>query len=153
MAVNCAMSNRISVEKVLGEPQMSQVLALRKAVFVDEQGVPSGIEYAGDESAHHFLAAHDGRACGTARWRKTGDGFKLERFAVLPEYREMGIGAALLNAVLADLPDDPVPIYLNAQLPAVGFYERYGFRCVGDVFEEAGIAHRKMEKDRDIKLL
>jgi predicted GNAT family N-acyltransferase len=140
------MSNEISVEKVQGEPQMSQVLALRKAVFVEEQGVPPDIEYAGDESAHHFLATRNGRACGTARWRRTGGGFKLERFAVLPEYRKTGAGAALLSAVLADLPDDPVPTYLNAQLSAVGFYERYGFRCVGEVFEEAGIAHRKMEK-------
>jgi predicted GNAT family N-acyltransferase len=140
------MTNNISVEKVNGEPEMSQVFALRRAVFVDEQGVPAELEYIGDESAQHFLATGDGHPCGTARWRRTAGGFKLERFAVLPEFRKMGVGAALLNAVMADLPDDPVPVYLNAQLSAVGFYERYGFRRVGDVFEEAGLEHQKMEK-------
>jgi predicted GNAT family N-acyltransferase len=27
------------------------------------------------------------------------------------------------------------------------FYERHGFRASGDVFEEAGIAHRVMTRD------
>jgi predicted GNAT family N-acyltransferase len=140
------MTNKIDVEKVSGEPQLSQVLALRKAVFVEEQGVPAELEYTGDETAHHFLATVEGRPCGTARWRKTAGGIKLERFAVLPEYRRMGVGAALLRAVLADLPDDRVPVYLNAQLTAVPFYERYGFKCVGEIFAEAGLQHQKMEK-------
>jgi predicted GNAT family N-acyltransferase len=140
------MTKTISVQKVSGEQQLSQVLALRKAVFVDEQGVPASLEYTGDETAHHFLATDSGRPCGTARWRKTAGGFKLERFAVLPEYRRKGVGAALLTAVLADLPDDPVPVYLNAQLTAVPFYERYGFKRVGELFEEAGLQHQKMER-------
>jgi predicted GNAT family N-acyltransferase len=140
------MTHRISVQKVSGERQMAEVYALRRAVFVEEQGVPTELEYAGDESAQHFLATGDGYPCGTARWRRTADGFKLERFAVLPEFRKRGVGAALLSAVLADLPDDPVPVYLNAQLSAVGFYEHFGFHCVGEVFEEAGLEHQKMER-------
>jgi GNAT superfamily N-acetyltransferase len=104
------MSNKINVEKVHGEPQMTQVFALRKAVFVEEQGVAAELEYTGDESAHHFLATVDAHPCGTARWRKTAHGFKLERFAVLAEYRKTGVGAALLNAVVADLPEDPLPV-------------------------------------------
>jgi predicted GNAT family N-acyltransferase len=35
-------------------------------------------------------------------------------------------------------------IYLHAQVAVIGFYESAGFRCVGSVFDEAGIAHRKM---------
>jgi predicted GNAT family N-acyltransferase len=35
-------------------------------------------------------------------------------------------------------------IYLHAQVPVIGFYEAFGFRCAGPVFEEAGIPHRKM---------
>jgi predicted GNAT family N-acyltransferase len=33
---------------------------------------------------------------------------------------------------------------LHAQVAVIGFYKRTGFRAVGRVFDEAGIAHRKM---------
>jgi predicted GNAT family N-acyltransferase len=36
---------------------------------------------------------------------------------------------------------------LHAQLTAEGFYLREGFKPVGGVFDEAGIAHRLMERD------
>ena len=35
-------------------------------------------------------------------------------------------------------------IYLHAQVAVIGFYESMGFRCVGPIFDEAGIPHRKM---------
>lgn len=35
-------------------------------------------------------------------------------------------------------------IYLHAQVAVIGFYESLGFRCVGPIFDEAGIPHRKM---------
>ncbi|HBP49392.1 MAG: GNAT family N-acetyltransferase [Pseudomonas sp.] len=31
-------------------------------------------------------------------------------------------------------------------MPSVGFYERYGFRCSGDVDESAGLVYQPMEK-------
>ena len=141
------MADMIRVQKAVAEPEISQVFALRKAVFVEEQGVPAELEYSGDESAHHYLATLNDTPCGAARWRKTANGIKLERFAVLPQFRNKGVGAALLKTVLADLPAGSSPVYLNAQLTAVRFYERHGFQCEGDVFEEAGISHRKMQKN------
>lgn len=43
-------------------------------------------------------------------------------------------------------PKQPIArtIYLHAQVPVIGFYESMGFRCAGPIFDEAGIAHRKM---------
>ena len=92
----------------------------------------------------HFLATFDGTPCGAARWRKTEDGYKLERFAVLKEFRGKGVGLRLVKAVLADIPPGVSNIYLNAQLSAVGFYEPLGFMPVGERFEEAGITHQQM---------
>jgi predicted GNAT family N-acyltransferase len=48
----------------------------------------------------------------------------------------------VLADVRAELPD--AEVYLNAQLRAVPFYERHGFRKVGKMFEEANIQHYKM---------
>jgi predicted GNAT family N-acyltransferase len=39
---------------------------------------------------------------------------------------------------------DARKIYLHAQVPVIGFYEAMAFQCVGPVFKEAGIPHRKM---------
>ena len=128
---------------------LDAAFTIRYNVFVEGQGVPATLE--NDEhdrrDARHYLArAADGTPAGAARWRETDNGVKLERFAVLEGFRNQQIGAALLHAVLADvqteLPD--AAVFLNAQLRAVPFYERHGFKKVGEVFEEANIQHFKM---------
>ena len=128
---------------------LDAAFTIREKVFQEEQGVPATLE--NDEhdrrDARHYLArAADGTPAGAARWRETEHGVKLERFAVLEEFRNQEIGATLLHAVLADVraerPD--AEVYLNAQLRAVPFYERHGFRKVGELFEEASIQHYKM---------
>ncbi|MNV76904.1 putative N-acetyltransferase YjcF [compost metagenome] len=84
--------------------------------------------------------------CGACRWRKTENGYKLERFAVLKEFRGKRVGQALVAAALSDLPADADYIYLNAQLDAMPLYAKFGFAAEGDQFEEAGIQHFKMVK-------
>ena len=130
---------------------LDAAFTIREKVFVQEQGVPFELEndqHDRQASTRHYLArAADGCPAGAARWRSTaGNGVKLERFAVLSEFRNQKIGAALLQAVLADVWAElpTAEIYLNAQLRAVPFYERHGFEKVGAQFEEAGIQHYKM---------
>ena len=63
------------------------VFAIRQTVFVEEQEVDPALEYDEFESgSHHYLVLKDNQPAGTARWRKTNKGVKLERFAVLPEF-------------------------------------------------------------------
>jgi predicted GNAT family N-acyltransferase len=81
---------------------------------------------------------------GTARWRiKDGNKIKLERFAVLKDYRGKNIGKALVQSVLADLPEG-FEVMLHAQTHALEFYGKMGFEAYGDLFEEAGIQHYAM---------
>lgn len=125
---------------------LQKAFAIRDTVFVHGQHVPARLEHEDDDIAHHFLATVGDIPVGAARWRKTEQGYKLERFAVLEEYRGKGIAAAMIKTVLADLPEDATYIYLNAQLDAVPVYEKNGFVKIGEQFEEAGIQHFKMEK-------
>jgi len=139
------MSIKIEVRKlVLQSPDMQTASAIRQEVFVLEQGCPPDLEQQQDEESHHFLAYAQGQPSGASRWRKTKDGIKLERFAVLDHFRGQGIGQALVTAVLSDLPEDAAYVYLHAQLPAVGLYEKFGFEKTGPEFEEAGIRHYKL---------
>ena len=65
--------------------------------------------------------------------------------AVLKGYRGGGVGKKLLQrATETAKKRGAKSIYLHAQVPVIGFYQSLGFRCVGRIFEEAGIPHRKM---------
>ncbi|RLD59054.1 MAG: GNAT family N-acetyltransferase [Bacteroidetes bacterium] len=130
-------------EKVL----FGKALKIRENVFVKEQQVPPELEYDGFENeSHHYLLFYNDEPIATARWRKTENGIKLERFALLPEYRDKGIGTKLLQRVMEDISPFGKTIYLHAQLKAVPYYERVGFVKKGDIFVEAGIEHYLMEK-------
>ena len=122
-----------------------KAFAIRRKVFVEEQGVDAVLEYDKEESAHHYLLLLAGKPIATARWRETEKGIKLERFAVLAEFRNRGLGEIILKEVLKDITPSEKKIYLHAQLRAVPFYERNGFLSVGEQFTEAGLEHFYME--------
>ncbi|WP_316802821.1 GNAT family N-acetyltransferase [Pedobacter nototheniae] len=134
------------VQKVNHPEDLEKVFAIRKKVFVEEQNCPPELEWEYEDESIHFLATHNGQPCGACRWRKTDAGYKLERFAVLKEFRGMGVGRALIAEALSDLPDNAHYIYLNSQLDAMSLYAKFGFVAEGDQFEEAGIQHFKMVK-------
>jgi predicted GNAT family N-acyltransferase len=121
---------------------------IRLAVFVEEQGVPVGLEFdEHDPHCRHFLAMADGAAVGTARI-DLAQGAKLGRLAVLREFRGFGAGRALTLAchqIARESGFDQV--WCNAQVSAQGFYARLGYRVVGDPFVEAGIDHLRMQAD------
>jgi predicted GNAT family N-acyltransferase len=135
----------ISVVKIKTKTDLQTAFAIRNQVFVIEQAVDASEEYDDDdEKCTHFLASYKNIACGTARWRFKDKGIiKLERFAVLSEYRNHKVGAALVHAVLNDLPYAE-KIMMHAQLHAIPFYEKMGFESYGPQFEEAGIQHFAM---------
>src|SRR5690349_19849615 len=83
---------------------LDTAFSIREKVFVEEQKVPLDAEYDQHEkSANHYLATYNGIPCGAARWRQTDNGIKLERFAVLPEYRSQAVGSQILKKVLEDV--------------------------------------------------
>lgn len=135
----------IEIKKVSDADELEKVFAIRKHVFVDEQGCPPELEWEHEDESVHFLASVNGIPAGASRWRKTDKGYKLERFAVLKEFRGMGVGQALVRTVLEDLPQDATYAYLHAQLAAMPLYAKFGFIKEGEQFEEAGIQHFKME--------
>lgn len=136
----------LQVQKINHPEDLDKAFAIRKTVFVEEQNCPPELEWEHEGESVHFLATHNGQPCGACRWRKTDSGYKLERFAVLKEFRGHGVGRALIAEALSDLPDDAHYIYLNSQLDAMSLYAKFGFVAEGEQFEEAGIQHFRMVK-------
>ena len=118
---------------------------IRRKVFVDEQHVDETEEYDEfDQTARQVLVLHSAAPVATARWRPTAEGIKIERMAVLKEWRERGIGSAMLRWILRDIKGTPGKVYLHAQRQAIYFYERHGFVGDGEFFIEADIEHQLM---------
>ena len=115
-------------------------------MFVVEQRVPEALEWdAADATSLHALAVDvNADAIGCARLLPDGH---IGRVAVLAPWRRRGVGSALLARLVdeARARGDP-RVIVNAQVDAMPFYARFGFAASGDVFEEAGIAHRVMER-------
>jgi predicted GNAT family N-acyltransferase len=136
----------IRVRQVSSAKELKTVYSIRTRVFVKEQGVPEEIELDRDDKrALHFLASLAGKAVATARIVMRHGNAKIGRMAVLKSHRGKGIGTKLLKrAIVVAKKQNARTIYLHAQVPVIGFYEAMAFRCVGPIFKEAGIPHRKM---------
>ena len=121
--------------------------ALRRVVFIDEQGVSVADEVDGrDGVARHLLARLDGDAIGTARLLTEGEVGKIGRVCVLKQARGKGVGVALIRAAVEIFREKPgvIKVKLGAQTHALGFYEALGFQAVGEVYQDAGIPHQDM---------
>jgi predicted GNAT family N-acyltransferase len=140
----------IEVFRIKSAQDLAIAHEIRFEAFVEEQQVPADEELEFEEESHHYLAMTDGLPAGTARWRFTEKGVKLERFAVKKDYRSQGIGSALVEFILKEVHNHPEfkgkEIYLHAQISAMPLYSKFGFSQTGGMFDEAGIMHYKMIK-------
>lgn len=131
------------------DADVERALAIREKVFVGEQKVPIELEHdQHDWTALHFLAGESSGVVGTARlvkdYPEAGQG-KVGRVAVLPEARGSGWGRRLMWAMQAAAREHGLrELVLDSQLDAVPFYQGLGYTEQGEVFEEAGILHRRM---------
>ncbi|MDT4763084.1 GNAT family N-acetyltransferase [Sphaerochaeta sp. PS] len=124
-------------------PLLLQCQAVRRSVFVEGQGVDEAIDFDGkDDSCAHLLLLLGQEAVGTLRIRKTSEGTKLERIAVLEQYRGKQFGKLLVENALALVSGR---VYIHAQTRISPFYEKLGFTVEDPtIYYEANIPHLTM---------
>jgi predicted GNAT family N-acyltransferase len=129
--------------------ELIKTFIVRGIVFMEEQAVPYVIEKDPHEhSALHIIGELDQEPVATARIRFQGDCAKLERMAVRKQWRGQGYGRQLLDYTTATARHQGFKKFkLHAQITAQAFYEKHGFKPVGDIFKEANIEHRLMVKE------
>ena len=123
--------------------------AIRYAVFIEEQGIPTELEIdAYDPVAEHALAFMDGQCVATARIyldEQDPSKAKIGRMAVLKDFRGQGIGTALLGeAIRVGMMQGASVFELHAQQSATSFYAKLQFKPDGAIFDEVGIPHQCM---------
>ncbi|MEV6328205.1 GNAT family N-acetyltransferase [Streptomyces sp. NPDC051909] len=148
-----------TVREAVAQDDREACFAVRREVFVEEQGVPQEIEYdTYDETAVHVLAIRaDGVPLGTGRLLHGSDATgktgadatvgSLGRLAVNKAARGLGVGAALVRAIEdAARERGLAAVDLHAQTHALGFYERLGYEAYGPEFPDADMPHRAMRR-------
>ena len=144
----------------LSTSELYEILKARYAVFTQEQGIiyldEDDIDYL---STHLFLARGPIVVAYARLFReKTETVLNKEKphlesndaiFCIgrmLTTIRHQGFGTRLMHSILAEAKRQGAKtIRLHAQIPAVPFYERFGFQPVGEPFLEADIPHVLME--------
>ncbi|MFM9278354.1 GNAT family N-acetyltransferase [Paenibacillus jiagnxiensis] len=138
---------------VTTEEQLEQALAIRTKVFVEEQNVPVEEEIDQHDrltgTAHHFLIQDEGEMVATGRVTIYDDETaKMQRIAVLQDYRSKGYGRVLLLAMEERARELGLHYsLLDAQCQAEVFYKKLGYETISDdPFDDAGIPHVRMRK-------
>ena len=121
-----------------------KVMVVRGIVFIEEQGVDweGEIDQYEDQSLH-VLGEVDGQPIATGRLRTLADGWtKLERIAVRPRWRGLGIAKGMVEFLLAEAAKQGADrLKMHAQVYLEDFYRQFGFRREGAIFDECGIDH------------
>ena len=100
-----------------GSDDISLAKAVREQVFVNEQGFAPEQEFdTFDNGAWHVVAMEDETPIGTGRLYIDDGKFTIGRLCVLPEYRNMGIGDALMRLLMDRGLEVGAPaLYISAQ--------------------------------------
>jgi predicted GNAT family N-acyltransferase len=141
----------LTVRDLRDPADMRAIVAIRRQVFVVEQGVATNVDPDNvDRAAHHVLGLVDDQIVGVGRLHITAGEAQIAWVAVLPDYRRLGVGRAIMLRLIeiADARNARV-ILLNAQAHARRFYRHLGFEVVGEPFFMGGIEHQLMGRRRD----
>jgi len=119
---------------------------IRRTVFIEEQKVPEALEWDDDDKiCIHVLVSDNNTPIATGRIKMDGH---IGRMAVLKDYRNKGVGSAVLEALINFSKTLKMKsVYLHAQTTAIPFYEKHGFKTSSEEFMDAGIPHKTMKMD------
>ena len=132
--------------------ELYDILHLRSKVFIMEQDAPYQDADYKDQKAIHLHGYVDEGLVAYCRIFKAGDYFdgmgSIGRVIVAQEYRKYGYGHDMMKKAieLAESVFGETKIRLSAQLYLQKFYESHGFVRIGDVYQEDGLPHIRMEK-------
>ena len=126
---------------------IEEIKEVRRVVFNNELKIPESYlfdEY--DNTCEQFLIKNNEITVGALRLRKENNAVKLERMAILSEFRKMSFGIKAINEVKKYcITKSESKIFLDSIYDIRDFYKKCGFTETGSVFERVGLPHIRME--------
>ena len=137
----------LKFKKIKTKSELEISFRIRTLVFCDEQKISKEIEFDNlDHLCEHFLVYKEETPIATGRVRlKDNNLYKIERVAVLSNYRRSKVGSLLMREIIkiySGLKD--TKIILHSQLAVQKFYRNLNFSPYGEQFHEDGIPHIAM---------
>ena len=133
-----------------GTPEYEQVIKLRDDILRKPLGLSFTPEELEKEKQNlHIAAYEDDQMLGCCMLvEEEPDMVRLRQMAVINDLQGKGIGRALMQFA-ENLARDRgyKKITMHARKNALGFYEKMGYRKVGNEFNEITIPHYVMEKE------
>lgn len=142
----------MNVFEITTQEDLQKEFDIRIKVFVEEQKVPKeeeidSYDHLGGECYHFLVTTDENKAIGTGRVRLVDGVGKLQRVAVLREYRSHGVGRIIIKALENKAIElGASKVKLDGQLQAQVFYEKLGYEVKSGIFLDAGIEHVLMVK-------
>lgn len=135
----------------LSSSELYDILACRSKVFQIEQECLYFDLDGMDEVCWHGYGLKDNKLCAAVRLRLYQEKVKIERVVTPKHCRGQGIGRLLMAETLSFI-KSKYPgqgAVLSAQYGLKDYYADFGFKPVGEPFDDIGIKHIMMEKMRD----
>ena len=138
MKIDCQISRTLSQDAAM----------IREAVFIKEQGFQNEFDSTDNVSVHLVLYANAAPAAVARLFSEENDGtYTIGRIAVLPEFRGLHLGSRVLSeAEKCAVENGAKRLILSAQCRVRPFYEKNGYKAVGNVYLDENCPHIRMEK-------
>ena len=133
-----------------GSEEYIKMVALRNLILRKPLGLVFSEEELAEEKKETLIAAfEEDEILGCCVLCNIGNGrMRLRQMAVKHEVQGKGIGASIMSFAEAIAKDKGFTcMVLHARETAVRFYEKFGYKVVGDLFVEVNLPHYLMEKE------
>ncbi|MEN1784013.1 MAG: GNAT family N-acetyltransferase [Bacteroidota bacterium] len=143
------IATQIKTYDQLSKIELYGLLELRNAVFIVEQECVYQDLDGKDHMAVHVLGKVQNKLVAYLRIFKAGDYFEnaaIGRMVVAQKYRGKGISATMMHSAMNYINKkmNSPKIEMSAQTYLKAFYQRLGFKTVGQPYLEDDIPHIKM---------
>lgn len=121
---------------------------IRSEVFIKEQGFQNEFDETDKTAAHIVFYDDNNIPYAVCRYfRANDDTFVLGRIAIIKKFRGKHLGNLILQISENEIKQEGGrKIKLSAQLRAKGFYEKNGYKQIGDIYFDEYCEHITMEK-------
>ena len=131
------------------DPLYAQELELRFKVLRDPLGhARADVPYPFEAQCLHLLALEKGKVVGCVLFHPQSEHRgRLMQMAVHADHQKRGLGARLVKRLEDELRARGFKeVVLHSRSAVVPFYEKLGYGCSGEPFEEVGLVHRTMAR-------
>jgi len=150
MPIFAPMQTIVKSFRELSVDELYDILLLRARVFVVEQDcVYNDIDGLDKDAIHVFIKEGDDTVGCLRVFKRNEDTVQIGRVVTSPEKRGTGLGAVLMSEAVKIAKENfpRLKMYLEAQMYAIGFYQKFGFNVASEEFLEDGIPHVVMTRE------